>query len=255
MKKCPYCAEKIQEDAIVCRYCRRDLPHSSEKLQNEIKEILSPWKQGAKGSAVITLLYALTTPFTSTGPADLIGKLTIGLVATFIGWWLICTLIVWLWRKLGVGGFLLPVFATIIAGLLYGNAQTSNSIISFFSNPTSTPTRTPRPTHTPTQSVVFALQTLRASQSSDCLSWDKVNSSMVSKDVCVFGDVIFVDSSSEIATRIEFSNEPNTFFLLSSEYTFPDLRIGDCVQAQGVILTYEDVLYLNVRENLYRCNP
>jgi len=108
----------------------------------------------------------------------------------------------------------------------------------------------------PTQTAIVSASTPRSRPTpteNPCFRWNEINDSMLGQEVCVYGTVVLVDSGDNVATRIEFSNERNSFFLLSSQYTFADLHRGDCVQAIGAVLAYETVLYMNIGSDLFSC--
>lgn len=109
-------------------------------------------------------------------------------------------------------------------------------------SPTKPPTDTPMPVETepPTQ------------ETPSCYKWDQITLDMAGETVCVYG----VAYSHAGQSRIDFSPEKNSFFLIDPTYYYPNLEAGVCVVAEEKVEIFDHKIpFMTLNGGLYKCDP
>ena len=108
------------------------------------------------------------------------------------------------------------------------------------------PTDPPQPTDTPEPTIPPPTET------PPCLKWDQITIDMVGEVVCVYG----IAYSHQGQSRIDFSPEKNSFFLIDTVYYYPNLSEGVCVVAEEEVEVFDHKIpFMTINGNLYKCDP
>ncbi len=85
-----------------------------------------------------------------------------------------------------------------------------------------------------------------------CYKWDQITLDMAGEVVCVYG----VATSHQGQSRIDFSPEKNSFFLIDATYYYPNLAEGVCVVAEEKVEVFDSKIpFMTINGDLYKCEP
>ena len=62
---------------------------------------VSIWRLSAKAAGIVTAIYILSVPWISNSPSEVTMNLINGTPATFVAWWALAAIFIWVWRKIG----------------------------------------------------------------------------------------------------------------------------------------------------------
>ena len=111
---------------------------------------------------------------------------------------------------------------------------------------------TPHPTDPPKPTETTAPTVPPPTQEPSCYKWDQITLDMAGEVVCVYG----VATSHQGKSRIDFSPEKNSFFLIDATYYYPNLSEGVCVVAEDEVEIFDGKIpFMTINGDLYQCEP